>query len=212
MKTLAVTSENAEELPAVLPGIDINKAITQLGISNSAFKKILLGFLRNNLSSEKSLNDAYNEKNWDSLKVLAHSIKGSGRNIGANDLGDVAHELEIASKNGNATPPEQELVEKVIATLRQVLQSLQMLADTQEAEESKQESFDIQQLTDDLRQLAEAIDVAQPNKIEMFFAAVKKQLNTQTIQELENQLDCFEYDEALETVNKIAEENKIKLS
>ncbi|MBU3914193.1 response regulator, partial [bacterium] len=214
METPATYENNTEELPTTLPGIDLQKAMKMLGISDSAFKRILLGFLRNNNDSERILRETFDKKDWAALKEIAHSLKGSGGNVGADDLRQMAHDLEMASKNGEITPPGEELVERVVTALNLVLQSLQMLADTEEIidSEKKNRTLDSLQLTTIFKQLAEAIDVAQPKKIEESFAAIKKQLGAEAVLQLENQLDCFEYDEALETLGKIAEKNKIRMS
>ncbi len=207
----AANAEETGELPTALPGIAVRKTMDKLGINSGTLKKILLGFLRNHGDIERKLHETYREKDWSALREVAHSLKGSGGNIGADDLEQAARDLEIACKVGKTTSPDRELVEKVASALRQVLQSLQTLEDTKEsgAVEREDRHLDMQKLASDFKQLAEAIDSAYPKMIGEYLAAIEDQLGKQMVRELRNQLDSYEYDKAMETLGELAEKNGI---
>jgi signal transduction histidine kinase/DNA-binding response OmpR family regulator len=69
-------------------------------------------------------------QNLESYRITAHSIKGSGRGIGADKLGDMAEKLEFAAKGGDVAFIEVnngifiEAMEKFIADLSAYLKTL----------------------------------------------------------------------------------------
>ena len=139
---------------------------------------------------------------------LAHSLKGSSANIGANDLREAAYELEKASKDGVVKPPALFLIEKVEAALKQVQESLQSLVDISEVESShgKKISADPEQLRPLLKQLAEALDLAEPEEIKKHVEALRKHLATSVFQDLENLTNNYDYEKALNLVDRLKAE------
>ncbi len=53
------------------------------------------------------------------------------------------------------------------------------------------------------QQLADALELADPEKINIHFKAVKEYLDFSTFQKLENQINDYDYDRALKTINRI---------
>ncbi len=136
---------------------------------------------------------------------LAHSLKGSAGNIGAVDLQEAAFQLEKASRKG---APGKNLADNVVTELSQVLESLQTLADTEKGEplDVKAGPVDPAQVIPLLKQLAHALDLADPEEINIHFKAVKEHLDLSTFKELENRLNDYDYDNALKTLKEIMEE------
>jgi len=120
----------AKDLPARLPGINIENALKSLNIDKNIFKDILIGFLSNNRDTDRNIRKAYESRDWKLLMQLAHSLKGSSANIGAKELQEATYELEKASRDSAVKPPALFLIEKVEAALKQVQESLQSLAGT----------------------------------------------------------------------------------
>jgi signal transduction histidine kinase/CheY-like chemotaxis protein len=179
-----------EELPRSLPGIDIQEALKALNIDDDTFKGILIGFLRYNKDTMNKIRAALDEKDWESLMHLAHSLKGSAGNIGAYDLHEAAQELETACREETVKPPPSSLIDKMETALNQVLESLQSLIETRKIEPlyGKEKKVDIEQLKPILKQLAEALDHADPKAVVKHMDTVKKHLDSSTIQDLENQI------------------------
>mgnify|MGYP000203196041 CR=1 FL=1 len=199
------------ELPATLPGINIQDTLKRLNLSADVFKRILIGFLNNNKDTANNIKDLFEKKDWESLMRLAHSLKGSAGNIGANDLQDAAFQLEKASSKGAASPPEKNLVDNVVTTLSQVLESLQTLADTEKGEplDVKADIVEPAKVIPLLKQLADALDLAEPVEIAKYMDAVREYLNRSILQNLEKQISEYNYDKALETIKGIVENIKI---
>ncbi|MCK4620063.1 MAG: hypothetical protein KAT52_08960, partial [Desulfobacterales bacterium] len=57
-----------------------------------------------------------------------------------------------------------------------------------------------------LKQLANALDLAEPEEIEKHMEVIKKYLDISTLGNLEDQVNDYEYDRALKTLKGIMEE------
>ncbi|MBW2661706.1 MAG: hypothetical protein JRD93_06915, partial [Deltaproteobacteria bacterium] len=127
-------------------------------------------------------------------------------NIGAVDLQETAFELEKASRKGSANPPEKNLVDNMVTVLSQVLESLQTFADAEKGELPgvKAETVDPAQVIPLLKQLADALELADPEEIDIHFKAVKGCLDFSTLKELEIRLNNYDYDNALKSLQEIA--------
>jgi len=198
----------AGELPDRLPGINIKDALKMLNIDKDIFKGILIKFLGSNKDTMSKIRSAFESEDWESLMQSAHSLKGSSANIGANDLQEAAYELEKASKDGVVKPPALFLIEKVEAALKQVQESLQSLVDISKVESShgKKISADPEQLRPLLKQLAEALDLAEPEEIKKHVEALRKHLATSVFQDLENLINNYDYEKALNLVDRLKAE------
>ena len=198
------------ELPATLPGINIQDILKALNIDNDIFKRILIGFLENNKNTINKIKETLDKKDWESLRHLAHSLKGSAGNIGADELHEAAKELETAITEGTVKPPVSALValvDRVETALNQVLESIQSIARTPKVEPlyNKDISVDPVQLIPLLTQLVHALDLAEPVEITKHMDAVREHLNRSILQNLEKQVNDYNYDEALKIIKEIME-------
>ncbi|MEA3427674.1 MAG: Hpt domain-containing protein, partial [Thermodesulfobacteriota bacterium] len=191
-------------------------------IGADVFKRILIGFLNNNKDTANNIKDLFEKKDWESLMHLAHSLKGSAGNIGANDLQEAAFQIEKACRKEAANPPERNLVDNVATALSQVLKSLHALADTEkgpvcvrrtgrEPSDLKAGAVDPAKVIPLLKQLADALDLADPMEITNHMDAVRKYLNRSILQNLEKQINEYNYDKALEAVKGIRKNIKKQL-
>jgi PAS domain S-box-containing protein len=209
-----ITVAETEGLPERLPGINIQDALSALNIDKDVFKHILIGFLKNNKESANKIRDAFDKKDWELLIQLAHSLKGSAGSIGADELYKAAQELETA---GRERAPTSALLEIVETALNQVLESLRMLTDTSKTESlpGKERGagpgVDPAQVIPVLKQLADALDLAEPEEIEKHMEAVRKYLDMSVFRNLEDQVNDYEYDRALKMLKGIMEEMESRL-
>jgi two-component system sensor histidine kinase/response regulator len=125
-------TEQADEitLPDTLPGISIRDTINTLMLDDSIFHEVLIIFWETNINTEDKLKEAYTAKDWNKLREIAHSIKGSGANVGMNELSLIAADLENeARKAHDQTQSDMPYlyVEKTIVELNVVLNSLKSL-------------------------------------------------------------------------------------
>ena len=216
-----ISEKETGYLPASLPGIDIQGAQAGLNLDNDTFKHILAGFLKNNQNTIKKTEDAFDRKDWELLLQLTHSLKGSGANIGAFALHKAANDLEQAVKDktdAHLISPQifsriSQLTDSFKTALNQVLGSLQSLVDTPEGTalsdslsgplSGKESRVDTAQLKPILKQLADALELADPEVINKHIKAAGKYLDSSTFKALETRINNYDYDEALEALKSI---------
>ena len=136
---------------------------------------------------------------------LSHGLKGSAGNIGADELYEAALNLETASRKGGEYPPDSELIDNIESALNLVLQSLQSLVEKPKAQpsEAKQTPLEAKRFLSMLNQFANALDVADPEEINRYFNLLKEHLDRSTLQQLEIQINNYDYDKALKKVKEI---------
>lgn len=92
--------EREDELLTKLKGVNVEFGIRNCGGNKSVYIRILQTFSSSNLAP--GLEHYFNDADWDNYEVIAHSIKGACRNIGAEELADKAYKLELAGKEHDA--------------------------------------------------------------------------------------------------------------
>ncbi len=199
-------------LPSALPGIRIGRTLQALSIDAATFKRILEGFRLDNQDIMDRLKESLAANDLELLHRLAHGLKGSAANIGADELSATAHALEAATDGamaaaGGVPPHIHGLVDSLSTALNRVLSSLQLLSDTSPAQTQRPESDDIDLPMDELLpQLTEAIDRADPEQINIRLAAVRRQaqrcrqIDPAMLKTLEQQITRYDYDDALKTI------------
>ncbi len=197
----------SEGLPEKVPGINIQKILNVMNIMPEVFKKILLSYLRINRDTIEKLHAAFQNENWDDLSGLAHSLKGSSANIGADQLAQTSSVLEIAAREGATTPPAKTLVKNVETELSQVLASISTIKDSSKNDDAKakEKITDPAKVNELLSHLYTAIQQSNPIDIENDLDAIQSIINHSEFQKLEEQLNDYDYDDALETLMTIAD-------
>jgi CheY-like chemotaxis protein len=189
------------ELPPALPGIQIGEALEKLSIDPASFRRILLGFARDNADILDRLDAALAHQDWPSLQQLAHRLNGSAGNIGATALKDAAQALETQCRD---QAPDAGVIQRLKNALQQVLDSLQQLAGQSRGTPAPRAPIDPQQLRPLLAKLATALEMADPEAIEPHLQALGRHLDSTRFQNLANQIAAYDYDKALKTLKGIA--------
>ena len=220
-----IASESSLEkdgiLPAGLPGIDIANTLAALNLDSPTFTRILTGFRADNRETAKKLRQAITANDLEQVLQLAHSLKGSGANIGAVELKRTAHALEDACRGDSPMHVEpsrlEGLIAGVVSALDQVLESIEMLekSGTSEAPEpiSAETGLPVDTL---LNQLAEAIERADPALIMEIMPALRQQaarcglIDPFRLKRLEDHVNHYDYDQALEMIRTIRMKDESK--
>jgi CheY-like chemotaxis protein len=199
-------------LPLKLPGINIEGALNASKIDGNVFKQILTGFFKNNKDTAKNIRDAFTAADWPTLSHISHSLKGSAGNIGAEELYDVASNVEAQSKQGVENPPDSTIIDKLESTLGQVLKSLESLVEKpgHELPEAKTIHIEPEKLLPMLKNMADALELADPEEIKVNFNNVKKYIDKQLMEKLENRINDYDYDNALKILKEVQERNNHK--
>ncbi|MCP4753698.1 MAG: response regulator [Proteobacteria bacterium] len=204
-------------LPANLPGIAVKNALNELDINDDTYKRILLVFYNNSKNVMQSIQEAFDKKEWHSLWDLAHNIKGSAANIGADKVETTAYALEIGGRNASNIPdgdvPGQKMVDALKKDLDQVFESIQSLSEQLEnhSEKASEEITDPTRLSYAVKHLARALELADPEETNIHLKTVRKHLDSTDIQAIEDKIDNYDFDDALEILKAVAENLDVEL-
>ena len=89
-------SENIQ--PPNIEGFNLEAALTRLRGNWPRFYSLLMSFIDSNLDADTRMSQLINEQQWPEAQRLAHQLKGSAANLGADDLSLAAAHLEEALK------------------------------------------------------------------------------------------------------------------
>jgi len=107
-----------------LPGIDAAEALKRLGISVTAYQRVLDKFRQEHGQTLSDMETAVKTQRFGRIKLLAHSVAGAGGNIGATALKQTARALETAAdlkKGGNL----EQLYSQLVAASDTVIKSIE---------------------------------------------------------------------------------------
>ncbi|MGD8542555.1 MAG: response regulator, partial [Desulfobacteraceae bacterium] len=205
----AAPPPSAGPLPDSLPGVEVRKTLETLSIDPATFRRILIGFAEHNAATTAALDDLRAKGDHESLRQLAHSIKGSAANIGAVRLSTAARELEKTLADAPTPDPEtlSSLTAAVSAHLVEVLGGIAVLSPPPAAPAGEGPAADPAQRQAALDQLAEALQLADPETIPPRFAAARAHLPAELTAELAASIAAYEYDKALERLRSLTAEN-----
>ncbi|MCR5503878.1 MAG: response regulator [Lachnospiraceae bacterium] len=91
----------SDKLSAI--GIETGTGLKHSANSKSLYMELLGDYADTSGQRIRALTEAYSENNWESYRILIHSLKGVSAMIGAPAIASKAKELEDASKDGNET-------------------------------------------------------------------------------------------------------------
>jgi len=109
-----------------LPGISIKSGLARTQGDQSLYLGLLQKFYLNHSAAAEDITTAMNEGDRDTAIQLAHTIKGTAGNIGAEKLHLAAKDLETAFRK-NQADKEKELLDYFSRTLKSVILSLSVL-------------------------------------------------------------------------------------
>ncbi|HPA14004.1 MAG TPA: response regulator [Desulfobacterales bacterium] len=195
------------ELPERLPGINIQDALDALNIGKDVFRRILIGFMESNKDTMDRIRNLLEKKDWKTLHLTVHSLKGSASNIGAEELWRAAMELEMTGSVTAEEPPDSHLVEKLERELSRVLKSLGSLVEAPETESSEKirVQADPAKVISVLGKLAAALQAADPEKVGQYLKTAKTFFDYPVFRDLERLVNDYDYDEALKVLKLIGQ-------
>jgi HPt (histidine-containing phosphotransfer) domain-containing protein len=193
------------------PGIDVGEALERLGISAPVFYRILRQFAKDQRKTVKDLERAIQTEDPPKVKLLAHSIAGAGGNIGAAKLRRIAIKLEQDAEQG-----VMEKFEALFAQLTEAFNEVTGSIDTMDLNgdagvvdrgEQLRPALDKAQLPRLLEKLETSLQEMDPvgaDEVIAALAAWEAQESLETAKtELIDRVSDLEYDQALETLQRI---------
>lgn len=87
--------------PSTLPGLDIDKALSQLGGKKTLFVRLLGMFETSHTGDVDKLKEAFDAQDWNAVHEINHALKGVTGNLAANDLFDLTVAIDAKVKQDN---------------------------------------------------------------------------------------------------------------
>ncbi|MBU1750819.1 MAG: response regulator, partial [Chloroflexi bacterium] len=95
----AATQAIQADLGEVLP-VDVDGALARLGVPRDLYEDLLVSLAQDAEQEQARLAEALAHQDTETVRRLAHSIKGSAGNMGAEPLWAVAARLEVLAQDG----------------------------------------------------------------------------------------------------------------
>jgi signal transduction histidine kinase/CheY-like chemotaxis protein len=203
----ARTEAGSEEAPPRQPelavsGIDVGTGLRNSGGSQAAYLDILLDFCRDAETRSARINEALDSGDIKLYITLVHALKGAARSIGATATGELAAWLEDAAKDGYST--------EIKIKTAELLENARALAGNIKAAESRlaaasgKPRADLSALSlDKFKAALAGMDIEEVNKMLIEYAGLSLDIETKNkIAEVEECILMFEYDKAIEKINK----------
>lgn len=125
MKTEAAPPEPTADSPmSALPGIDTAGGLARCGHNPTLYRRLLSMFLEDYVAFDKSFQAARLDADANAACRLAHTLRGSAANIGAQSVAEQAAALEQACRIETSEDEMERLLLKTTAALSPVLDGL----------------------------------------------------------------------------------------
>jgi HPt (histidine-containing phosphotransfer) domain-containing protein len=108
--------------PSALPGLDLTKALSQLGGKKTLFVRLLGMFESTHTEDVTKIKQAYEAQDWKAVHELNHALKGVSGNLAANELFDLCNQIDAKLKQGDHELEAE--VEKMVTAMATVLVSM----------------------------------------------------------------------------------------
>jgi HPt (histidine-containing phosphotransfer) domain-containing protein len=210
-------SGGAPGFPLSLPGIDADNAIAALCVTPEIFENILVLFCRNNSNAMGLIEQACGEKDWQTVKKLAHAVKGSAANIRATALSQSAQALENAAEHAAVTPaapgPSKAERSQMAADLALVLDGIAAagIAPAPKPPDQGHRRVDRSRLGALMRDFMEVLDLAVPEEIRQHQEKIRPYLHHLAMANIEAAVQQYDYDDAQEQIRAIAGDMNIPI-
>jgi signal transduction histidine kinase/CheY-like chemotaxis protein/HPt (histidine-containing phosphotransfer) domain-containing protein len=211
-KAAVVRKEIEDPSLPEMPGISVKSGLAKVGGNQKLFRKLLNKFNNNYTAVAENIRIALEKNDLETATRLTHTIKGLAGNIGAQDLYMIASDLETALLNDRK--------EKISARLDAFSSALDLVINSingmkiQEPDtiESRQpapmaeKSIDtdhIFTLLSEFRQLLEDDDTRSLRTFNLLREAIPVDIAEDILTDLLKHIEGYEFENALETLNKL---------
>jgi len=201
--------EGEGRLPSELPGIVLSSGLSRVGGNEKLYARLLCKFREGQENAVQEIRAALQSGDRETAGRLAHTVKGVSGNLGAENLYRAAAELEKAIKEGkeNVDPPLVEFSSRLKTVMEGIKVLEEGLADQKEPEPSTDVSVDkeaVQALLQDVARLLESDLTEAMKRLEALRKHVAHSSAREEFKQLEKQVESFDTDGALKSVEAIA--------
>jgi CheY-like chemotaxis protein len=193
-------------LPAELPGLDIQRGITQVGGNEVLYTKLLREFLIDHKGDVTELEQAVFKKDFETGQRLAHTLKGLGGTIGAFRLSQISEMLETAFKEKSSDALESSLPEFKLA-MTELLAGLEKNFSNELRQDNTESDFETADIIASAEQLEKMLEEMDPEAEEVAIQ-LKKMLRKspdlkRVASTLVKQVSGFEFEHAQDSLDII---------
>jgi len=210
------SKEMVDVLPAELPGICIPSGLGRVAGNKQLYTKLLCKFKDGQENAVEQIRAALHAGDVETAARLAHTVKGVSGNLGGDNLYRAAAELEKAIKEGLALDP---VMAEFACQLQVVMDGLRVVEErltaSRKAEQSGAEvqvdKEAVKALLQEMAQLLESDLTEAMSRLEALNSHLANSLVHEEFRRLEKQVESFDTDTALKTVENIAGKLEIEL-
>lgn len=188
------------ELPLYIEGIDLKVGRSRLMGSDSRYARYLRLFAEHSVELPLQLQTALDARDLAGAQRLAHTLKGSAGQIGAEQVRVAAEAFEKAVTGGASTAALTEMVSAITEVLIQTVNGIYSALPPQSA--SSRAEGDCGKIIGELSLLIENDDAKALSVFEGHRALLEEGLGPVDFKALAGQLQQFDFGQALETLRK----------
>ncbi len=195
-------------------GLNIKQAMQNLGIGFEAYTRILERFVQQNAHAVERINAHAAEGECFKLQSQAHSLRGSSANIGALNLAAAAQDVENLCRDTNGAAFESAAITPLLDRLEKQWQETVAAITALNAFKPETRPHPVLSSEDPgrlLTRLYHALTKADPERISFCLKQVKNSVSEPLIAPIENKINEYEYDEAIEAVLRVSKEIGVPL-
>lgn len=87
------------ETTDIIKGVDFAKGLAYVQGNQTVYEEFLLEYVKSSSDFRSRLEEYFESKDMVNYRIVAHSIKSNSYYVGANELGDLAKEMEFAARD-----------------------------------------------------------------------------------------------------------------
>ncbi|MFA6224392.1 MAG: response regulator [Desulfomonilaceae bacterium] len=203
-------------LPAELPGISIASGLGRVAGNRRLYTKLLCKFKDGQENAVDQIKAALQEDDVETAARLAHTVKGVSGNLGGDNLYQAAAELEKAIKEGKNLDL---VMAEFESQLNVVIDGIRVVEERLTAQQSPEDSGTeapvdkeaVKTLLQEMAQLLESDLTEAMNRLEALNRLLANSSVKEEFKRLEKQIESFDTDTALKTLETIAGKLEIEL-
>jgi two-component system, sensor histidine kinase and response regulator len=204
-------------LPAELPGISIASGLGRVAGNKQLYTKLLCKFKDGHENAVNQIKTALQLGDLETAARLAHTVKGVSGNLGGDNLYRAAAELEKVIKEGKNPDP---VMAEFASQLRVVMNGIRAVEERRTAPQKTEDSRvevrvdkeAVRTLLQEIARLLESDLTEALNRLEALNSHLANSPVCEEFKRLEKQVESFDTDTALKTVETIAGKLEIGLS
>ena len=194
-----------------LPGIDVKAGMATCTNKEALYLRMLLKFRDSQGKFAELFTTAKNDPDPQATTRAAHTLKGTAGNIGAKGVQATAADLEHACMEGKAADEIETLFQKVLAELAVIMPGLEEVAasGTAAATPAKPSAIPDAEVKSALAKLRQLLEDSDSEAGDLLSELLDKLGHTSLAQKLKPvaaNIDSFDFDAALETLNAVISE------